>query len=974
MNKFIIRLSNPQEFEGNELEVFLASPNLVKSVLKASKITPKLKRSLLKYENRSKYRATPFGGFSTCSVVNWDEQIKFETLPELILSLNFNTFLIQELVNNVKQKNIKQLSFYKNPSLYEISNEYRYVENYVENNRVLQKISSVDKTEESEKILLYCEGTRSYNELLTFIKLEFDVTENDSANFIAELVGEQVLHTNLDISAIGNYNINWLLGELKSSNSFNYIKKIKNFLIELNDTNYLEKVKCVQDTLKDEDISVEAKNLLKATSFYKNLQFSFDSKIKKNLEECVSLLHKLNISSKSGVTFLLQFEKEFEEKYGEESIPLSVALDVTKGLSYPKSSKQYNEKIFSDIILPQHQLKFITKEFSPFHQILLKKLTNCFQSNDSIMHLDLDRIVNDIDLNNELLNIDNQLPLSYSCFGSIVDDKTIALKYAGGNASYLISRFAQDNVEIDSLLKKIVEKENQIIGNTAIIAEINYLPNPNIGNIVQRPSYREYEIPILSSSNTNNSVICINDLHLKMTNNGLLLFSKSLNKPVLPSLMCSHNYSQDNLPYYKFLCDYQYRYSESNLRFSWGPLTDMFSYFPRVIYDHIILSLETWYFEIDDFSDFTSINSIKTWLKKNKVPRLFKLKEYDNYLVIDQDSDESISLFISEIKQQQRVHLEEFVEFAQIKGIQNKANEIISFHFNTNYKLPYNNLESKVLIEDEHLNFHPGSVWIYYKLYIDSDFSDNLLSDFIFPFCNNNNNNFELFFFVRYTDKLGEHIRIRLKIHQDDYEIFNNKIVAFLNSLLTIKVIKSYRPDIYCREIRRYGINSIADCERWFAHDSICTLTVLSNLAKDKRWEFAICSINQLLEDFELTLNQRYELLTVLSESFRKEFGLNTFLRRQLSDKYRSLKLQIEHLNSTLPEIIRFHLNDRTNNTKKLIITIKKTNSNYLLELLPSMIHMLMNRIFPSNQRQHELYIYDLLHRHYVSAKARNNN
>lgn len=974
MNKFILRLSNPQVFEGNELKLFLASPNLIQSVLKSPEITPKLKLSLSKYENRSKYRATPFGGFSTCSVASWSDQINFKSFPEFKMSLNFNAFLIQKIVNNIKKNDINQLSFYINPSLYEIDNEYRYVENYEKGGKISQKISSIDKTEDIKEIFSFCQDTKSYNRLLDFIKKKFDVIETDAANFITELVNEQVLHTNIDISAIGNYDINWLLEELskRENPSFKYIEKIKDFLSEINDINYLEKVSEIQEVLKNEGIIVKSNHLLKATSFYKNLPFSYDKKIKNNLENCVSLLHKINIFSKSGITYLQQFEKEFEEKYGRESIPLSVALDVTKGISYPTNTKYYNEEVFNDIILPPKHLRFISKEFSSFHQILLKELISSLESKESIMHLDLDQIVKDIGFDNELLNYSNQLPLSYSCFGSIIDDETVALKYAGGSASYLISRFAQDNGEIDSLIKEIVKKENEIIGNTAVIAEINYLPNPNIGNIVQRPLYHQYEIPILSSSNTKNAQISINDLHLKMTNDGILLYSKRLNKPVLPNLMCSHNYSQDNLPYYKFLCDYQYRYSESNLRFSWGSLSDMFSYFPRVTYKQIILSLETWYFETSDLPYPPSIVSIRLWLNQHKIPRFFKLKEYDNYLVIDQDSDESINLFITETSKRQRIHIEEFIEFSEIDGIHDKTNEIISFHFNYDYKLPPNDLQNIITIENEQSFFYPGSEWVYYKLYVDPDVSDDLLSRFILPFCTNNS--FQLFFFVRYSDKLGDHIRIRFKIYQDDYETFNNKVVTFLNYLLRIKAIKSYTPGIYRREIDRYGSDTISDCESWFSYDSLCTLNALSHIEKNSRWEFAISSINQLLEDFELSLNQRFELFTILSESFGKEFGLNTFLRRQLSDKYRSLKLEIEHLNSTLPETLRSYLNNRSHNTKELISSIKKKNPNYLLELLPSIIHMLMNRMFPSNQRQYELYIYDLLHRYYESAKARKIN
>ena len=70
-------------------------------------------------------------------------------------------------------------------------------------------------------------------------------------------------------------------------------------------------------------------------------------------------------------------------------------------------------------------------------------------------------------------------------------------------------------------------------------------------------------------------------------------------------------------------------------------------------------------------------------------------------------------------------------------------------------------------------------------------------------------------------------------------------------------------------------------------------------------------------------------------------------------------------------------LDEKTANTEKVAKTIlnHKNSGTLAMELnhlMGSYIHMLMNRLFKSNNRMHEMVCYDFLYRYYKSEWAKN--
>ncbi|MCD7977609.1 MAG: thiopeptide-type bacteriocin biosynthesis protein [Tannerellaceae bacterium] len=239
-------------------------------------------------------------------------------------------------------------------------------------------------------------------------------------------------------------------------------------------------------------------------------------------------------------------------------------------------------------------------------------------------------------------------------------------------------------------------------------------------------------------------------------------------------------------------------------------------------------------------------------------------------------------------------------------------------------------------------------------------------------------------FFLRYADP-EPHLRIRFFFEDSNHlSELQQLLYKKLNPLIQENMIWKIQIDTYVRELERYGENKIEEAEALFHHDSECTLKALRIINKlpdeNYRWLFSIKMIDTFLDDFSLETQRKIKIMEQLNSSFKKEFGFNEFNSKQFNIKYRSYKKSIEAIleDKMKDDIIWKKLNLlihlKSSNSKYTILQIKEKLKKENLDieyLISSYIHMMMNRIFRSRNRVHELIIYDFMDRYYKSKVAR---
>lgn len=981
MDKLLLRASSINQGQtiqidqnNNEFKfaLYLASPDLFHQLYHTEQLNPqktdKLKYSLKKYVKRAKYRATPFGLFASCSVIKWAEESNFDLSNKPTISLDYDLHLYgtiaQKIVADSEARTF--LTFQINHTSYTIKDKIRYIEFYYKGNKRYHKISEATLNEGIEIVLEYCAKPKLFNEIVQHIAESFETSVEEAQEFLSLIIDEKLLIASVYVGGLKPNSLNEIVQQLPAHLVTKFgLSAIVESIKEIDSTNFQEKIGDLKNLLATLEIPFLEKFLLQAVTYYPSNEFSLADRYKIKLEQAVKFMHAFNPNFSNPQ--LEEFKKRYTEQYGDIFLPLMQVLDPQNGLGYPLVNYSADESSdLNEISFPNRVPAFLDLRFYQMHQTLFLKLEQAIRKGEREISL------SEADIPENRLVKSAQLPLSYAILWSISENNQVCINTIGGSsAAALIGRFGIANSEAKDLLTEIVNKENKILNNQAILAEIDHVPEDRVGNVIQRPQIREHVIPIVTYSDTNNQeCISLSKLKIGVQHNRIILYSEKKKSVILPRLMNAHSFMFSQIPAYRFLAELQFQDTKPNLTFAWGVLEKQFTYFPRVTHRNIILSPEKWRFfpEKLKFIESKSSENYRIWITENKLPEKFILVEGDNRLLIDTKDPDDFLIFIGEIKNKDEIFLEESLGNSPIPGLTERASEFLSAHFNEKFALP--KFDQRMLGNTDQQVFSLGQKWVYFKLYALFSVSDDLLVNHLAPLITNLKNKglIQYFFFIKYTDP-KEHLRLRFLITENSFQQVVSDLCAEFNKLLTIGLISDFVNDKYVKESFRYQNQTLDAVEEWFAADSEATMQFISvkKQLDVPRWHFAILSIVKLLDDFELNLNERLEFMSDLANAFRNEFEVNKYTNKQLDKKFRQSETIISSLintnqNETMGQIV----NQRSKNTQEVLLTIRQSmQTNNLNELLGSMVHMLLNRLFITNQRQYETIIYDFLHRYY---------
>lgn len=273
----------------------------------------------------------------------------------------------------------------------------------------------------------------------------------------------------------------------------------------------------------------------------------------------------------------------------------------------------------------------------------------------------------------------------------------------------------------------------------------------------------------------------------------------------------------------------------------------------------------------------------------------------------------------------------------------------------------------------------PGGNWIYYKLYMGTKSADEILVDKIKPLADQliEENVIDQWFFIRYNDP-KYHLRLRFKctdpvlLHEITSRMHN-----ILQPLIEEFIIWKVQLDTYNKEIERYGLKTMEISEQLFFYDSVMTVNYLENFKDENlRWLFGLKAMDEFLNLFQYTLTNKKNFMEQLSMAFKAEFGKAKILNSNLSDKFRANRQAIsDAIEGKNTNNIYGIINERNEKVIKLKDEILALHHSKSLDvninsLMASHIHMMMNRLFKSKNRAHEMVCYDFLFRYYKSKHA----
>ncbi|MFN0015195.1 MAG: lantibiotic dehydratase [Saprospiraceae bacterium] len=990
--------------------LFLASPVLHEQWQKkvggkpfTLKEEEQLAVSLTRYLVRMSTRCTPFGLFAGCTLGTWatvtdirlsaPEQMLRHTRPDM-------DYLCQLAQNLSEMPGIKEfLLYFPNSSYYTSGQHIRFVDYHYRRKTRLHRLAAVERSEYIDRILQRAATGAVIEELAN--ELVGDGIEMDEAvEFLHEAIEGKLLISELDGNTTGPAMLDRLIVILsriiKSPLALEKASQLKNLRDELNRIDYAApeegsgRYKNLLGLLNQLEYNYDIQRLLQVDMLKPATTCTLNSGLIRSFQRGLTVLNLLSMKAKS--TQLERFKKSFTTRYEAKSVPLLEVLDVESGIGYKAAYLGDINPLIDDLkLMPEFDDSNVSA--NRLHSFLVQKLLQASKE-----HLHEIRLT-DSDL--EWLGEPNwdDLPESISTLASVVPNTGeegaqpyVHLFAAFGPSNKILGRFTHLDPEIHLLARNIADAEAEHYDD-AILAEIVHLPESRLGNILMRTQIRDYEIPYLANATVpEKKQVKLQDIVVAVADNEIVLFSKMLGKRIIPMMSNAHNYTNEALPVYQFLCDLQTQNKRSALVFSWGNAGDEFSFLPRVTYENIILSRATWQIRPPEIKrllelekDETVLRKVLNWKNDLKMPDQVLVVRNDNELFVDFNNALCVKSFLHEIKKGAPTTIVEFLFCEQQAVVKDEiglayTNElIVVFTKEKKAEQQVKKMAFEPPVIDIKRSFPVGSDWLYFKLYCGHKTADEILAQSILPLVRQlaAERLVDQWFFIRYSDP-DHHIRLRFHltgpgalgaIIQATHEALQERMEQ--NQIWKIQM------DTYEREVERYGAYTMALAEKLFHADSLHTLLFLEQAdesPEEVRWLYGLMAADDLLESFGFSLAQKIAFTERMKNSFETEFKVSesVHFRKLLNGKFREHRHKIVPLLNRVGESAYSNLyallHARHTDTSPLVQTILSLCRQKNLPLdqyISSYLHMLFNRLFTSGQRLYELTLYSLLFNYY---------
>ena len=272
--------------------------------------------------------------------------------------------------------------------------------------------------------------------------------------------------------------------------------------------------------------------------------------------------------------------------------------------------------------------------------------------------------------------------------------------------------------------------------------------------------------------------------------------------------------------------------------------------------------------------------------------------------------------------------------------------------------------------------FPPGSEWLYAKLYTGTATADRVLSEELAPLASEAvaSGAARRWFFIRYAES-GWHLRVRF---HGDPRMLRERVQPALDDmarrLVDAGIVWKVQLDTYEREVERYGgPEAIELAEEIFHRDSEAVLALLESCSgdagSDLRWQLMVAGIDRLYADFGFDLQARLRLAERSRDAYGRQFQYDR-LREPLANRFRRDRAPLLRL---LEGGVPIPALDRR--SAAIVPIVRELASRRLQSplaaIVPSIVHMFVNRLSRSAGPEHEMVLYDYLVQSYRSRIAR---
>lgn len=662
-----------------------------------------------------------------------------------------------------------------------------------------------------------------------------------------------------------------------------------------------------------------------------------------------------------------RFRERFVERYESRFVPMLEALDEELGIGF----SGYGEEASDDSPLLQG-LTFPTTTPAPralpCDKLLLERVGRALleRSNEIVISAD--------DVERMSLSSPQPFPDTFAAIASVGAREMVLHTVLGPSGVRLFGRFCQGDRRLEELVRTHLRDEERLRPDVVFAEAVN-LPQGRSANIIARPALRDYDVPFLGESGLpRDRQIAASDLLLGVRENRLVLWSRTLDREIVPRVTSAQNVKSHGVSVYRFLATVARQGVASALFWDWGPLADL-PFLPRVRYDDIVLSRATWFLRAEERKLLREGSAAE----RLRMPRFLLYMDGDQELLIDLENVITIDAFLAAAARKEIAIVHELLPQPDdliVEGPDGHYTHELVIPFKRVEPAPVRTAVRPTLYRSADRSIAPRGEWLYFKLYTGYSTADRLLVDTIAPLAQRLRDEGMLrsWFFIRYRDP-EFHLRVRLTGEPD--VLWSEVLRTFSESfspLLANGWMSRVQLDTYVRELERYGgVAGVKLAEEIFCADSDAVAALLPLVQSDPalRWQLSVFGTDALLTDLGFDTAGKARVLERLVQLYGGELRVDRNVRDQLAKQTRVRREAVSTILSTAndqPWTATYR--QRSARVRPVGGALRELDVAFD-ELASSYLHMHLNRWFRSTPRAQEFVVYDLLHRWLLSQLAR---
>lgn len=858
------------------------------------------RRTIWKYFNRAKYRATPFGRMASVGLVPVSIEPPASLTVVVTKQATTHRFANKLSTTMDTEALLEQATLVTtNASLYRCGGEWRYL-GEADDSFVLKGIPD---HEPMSTIMYYCKEPKSKTDLKDLLCRQYGLSPDDAMGFISQLVHMGILLTDQHPRITGR-----------------------------------EKT-----TLAEDNAGIPQGYVI---SERERVSGSLSTQSFGTLLESIPVLH--HMLSPTLPEDLNTFKDRFLRKFEYRTIPLLVALDPEVGVGYGGLEQAIGDTDLPIDLRQEQASSPETAYFAPVYRFVLDKAMR--QEPVRLEEMDI-----------PVTEPKTPLPNSFSGLVRLVDGHVVVEQLGGATATSLIGRFSLALDDVAQLGRSIATQE-AAANPDVLFFDIVYQGDKQADDVSRRQHLYGYELPILCWS-THPQTLRLNDLYVSVTGGEVVLYSAEHGKRVVPRMASAYNYTRSDLAVFRFLSDLQQQGIHADLSLRLPTALPGLRYYPRVQYKNVVLSPGKWLipkrFSVKGRITDNLVADMASWLRSIGVGRWCRHGQADQLLYFDTSLEADVRMLLAQGQQWPDSYLEEaFIpvesNITDEYGKEYLSEWLLSFvHAQQVYKprvpsYPHYR-EDAYQGSTQQLHALAGK-WLYAEIYCHAARINVLLAE-IKPFIRRQQKRIRRWFFVRYSDP-GPHLRIRIllkdkAVGSDVLEDLSAILHPYLQSgLVQDFVLKPYRP-----EWDRYGKENLIRAENCFMRSSNFTLALLIRQpANGLLYGSAMGLLSDVMTALGWATTQQWLFAKQMADSFALELGIEKTGFKAINKSFRENNIQMVQPEGVKQKYVPL--------VGAFVDAVRHSPPDRQEILLADLFHMHINRLFEQNQRLHECMAY----------------